>query len=481
MKHYIRNLIILSIVLMIVSTIVILIMGRTYNVIFDLNEHGYKDFIIENSDGEVEVLSKEETSDKLIINVKSKKPGKVSMYIDYDGFQTGTILYIHKSMIITDNTYFGAARGSRIIPISLSIILMYNLLILINKYRTYTKENLYQYKNITYLGLIIFLSIFTISTLLTIINYKGLFETVTKTIGSISLVSTIMFPLALITFVLVTISNIQLLIKEGVSIRNVLGLLLGIFICFSTWLPDLTYRFLMNSQIVDIYNLNGPGPYIYNFIETLVHLSVSYLECILIGTIIIAIKAVRKKVEYNKDYIIILGCGINKDGSLPPLLKGRADRAIKFRNEQLENTKKDIIFIPSGGKGNDECIAEGEAISNYLISQGINKKNIIVEDKSTNTYENIKYSNKLIKKKNANIAFSTTNYHVLRAGLIATSQGLKLEGLGSKTKSYFWINAFIREFIGTLYSEKKKHIIVLGLIIIFILLMILITYLSYNI
>ena len=104
-----------------------------------------------------------------------------------------------------------------------------------------------------------------------------------------------------------------------------------------------------------------------------------------------------------------------------------------------------------------------------------------MDSKSKNTYENIKFSNKLIKKKNANIAFSTTNYHVLRAGLIATEQGLILEGIGSKTKVYFWINAFIREFIGTLYSEKKKHILVFILIIITIIIMIGITYIANNI
>ena len=95
-------------------------------------------------------------------------------------------------------------------------------------------------------------------------------------------------------------------------------------------------------------------------------------------------------------------------------------------------------------------------MKNYLLEQGIEEKNILVENKSKNTYENIKLSYKLINNKKANIGFSTTNYHVLRAGLIATEQGLKLEGIGSKTKTYFWINAFIREFIGTLYSEKKE-------------------------
>ena len=120
-------------------------------------------------------------------------------------------------------------------------------------------------------------------------------------------------------------------------------------------------------------------------------------------------------------------------------------------------------------------------MKNYLLTQGIDEKSILVDDKSKNTFENIKFSNKLIKKKNANIAFSTTNYHVLRAGLIATEQGLKLDGLGSSTKSYFWINAFIREFIGTLFEERKKHIIVFSLIIVILILMITITYFDNNI
>ena len=39
--------------------------------------------------------------------------------------------------------------------------------------------------------------------------------------------------------------------------------------------------------------------------------------------------------------------------------------------------------------------------------------------------------------KEANIAFSTTNYHVFRAGAIAYDQNVKMEGIGAKTKSYF--------------------------------------------
>ena len=160
------------------------------------------------------------------------------------------------------------------------------------------------------------------------------------------------------------------------------------------------------------------------------------MECVLIGTIIISIKSIRKKIEYNKDYIIILGCKTKKDGTLTPLLKGRVDKALEFRNNQLKINNKDLIFISSGGQGSDELIPEAESIKNYLLEQGIKEKNILVENKSTNTYENIKYSNNLIKKKDAKTIFSTTNYHVFRAGLIASEQGLKIEGIGSKIKHF---------------------------------------------
>ena len=145
---------------------------------------------------------------------------------------------------------------------------------------------------------------------------------------------------------------------------------------------------------------------------------------------------------------------------------------------QKEKTGKDIIFVPSGGKGNDEIMSEAQAMKNYLIEKGIKENNILIEDKSKNTFENIKFSNKLIndKVKNAKIAFSTTNYHVFRAGIIARNQNINIEGIGAKTKSYFWINAFIREFIVTLFSEKKKHITIILCIICFAILMIALQY-----
>ena len=132
---------------------------------------------------------------------------------------------------------------------------------------------------------------------------------------------------------------------------------------------------------------------------------------------------------------------------------------------QKERTGKSITFVPSGGKGNDEIIAEGVAIKNYLVESGIDESCILVEDGSTSTLENLKYSNALITKENidAKICFSTTNYHVFRSGVIANDCGIDCEGMGSKTKWYFYTNALIREFIANIVHEAKKHITLISI------------------
>ena len=206
-----------------------------------------------------------------------------------------------------------------------------------------------------------------------------------------------------------------------------------------------------------------------------INATLSYFYTLILATLYCNIKAANHIPSYDKDFIIILGSKINKDGTLTPLLKGRVDKAIEFGNKQYETTKKKIIYIPSGGKGSDESIAEAEAIKNYLIEKRINKKQIIIEDKSTSTIENMKYSKDKIDAINAyaKISFSTTNYyHVFRSGVIANEQGIECEGIGSKTKWYFYTNALIREFIANIVQERKSHIILIILINISLLILI---------
>ena len=45
------------------------------------------------------------------------------------------------------------------------------------------------------------------------------------------------------------------------------------------------------------------------------------------------------------------------------------------------------------------------------------------------------------------------------SGLFSAKAGMKADGIGAKTKWYFWPNAQMREFIGLLASEWKINLI----------------------
>ncbi|WP_161949512.1 YdcF family protein, partial [Streptococcus suis] len=101
-------------------------------------------------------------------------------------------------------------------------------------------------------------------------------------------------------------------------------------------------------------------------------------------------------------------------------------------------------------------IAEGQAMANYAMEQGIPAEDIIIENQSTNTEENLKFSYALMKS-GSRFALVTNYYHVFRALLLARKLKIKCIGYGAKTKFYFSLNAFIREFVGYVVMSRKTH------------------------
>ena len=476
------KIIILLLILSLISFIVILINGRTYELRIKINDNikSISDVEITTGDKNVIKIVDKKLKDKVLV-LKLKSVNKGHDFIEVLSKKHFSIdrFYVHGAGIMTHNRILGKCSGDIVVPISILILILAVLSIELKHYIKSVRNNLYQYKNIIYLSIIIFLIFMFTNQLIQITNYKGLAYSIELIIKSVDVFSKTILPLVIITSLLVTISHIKLLKREGFTWRNMLGVILGLLLIVLTVTPNILSKIFENSQ-VRIDDKMTIAYYIYTFIELFIYAIVSYLECIFISTIVLTLISAKRIPKFDKDYIIILGCRIRKDGTLTPILKNRVDRAINYSKMQYDATGKDIIFIPSGGKGNDEVISEGEAIKNYLLEQGINKNSIIVENKSKNTHENIKFSYRLINKKNksANIAFSTTNFHVFRAGLIATEQGIKIEGIGAKTKAYFSINAFIREFIATLYSEKRNIYRVIILITIIVLIIIALTYIS---
>lgn len=181
----------------------------------------------------------------------------------------------------------------------------------------------------------------------------------------------------------------------------------------------------------------------------------------------------------NQDFIIVLGSGLIND-FVPPLLASRINKAIAFYNEQKRvTTPPKIIF--SGGQGPDEGLPEAEAMQNYAVEKGIPMEDTIQENKSVSTYENMKFSKRIMDEMQGERAyqsiFATNNFHLFRAGIYARKAGLDSQGIGSKTALYYWPNAMIREYIAVVVMGRRRHLIVVGCIMAFSLFLTIISYL----
>ena len=95
-------------------------------------------------------------------------------------------------------------------------------------------------------------------------------------------------------------------------------------------------------------------------------------------------------------------------------LKRRLDSAYDYA---CINTECKIIV--SGGQGRGENKTEALAMYEYLCERGIDSDRIIMEDKSTDTNENMKYSVQYISDFSSPVGIATNNFHIFRSKLLA--------------------------------------------------------------
>ena len=324
--------------------------------------------------------------------------------------------------------------------------------------------NPYSYNTIYYMGFSLFLlavAVMQLRITLLLVRYPQVYQA--NEILHILLDSAKNFmyyssPFLLLFSAALCVSNISLIRHEGRRLVNILGILLSFLLVAGLVLLFLFDRYASGSRLqVMLHDLAAN-------IFAAVYL---YFECMLIGAIVADVIAARYEPEPDKDFLIILGCGFRKDGSPSPLLRGRLDRALRFAEKQEAATGKAPIFVTSGGQGPDEVCSESACMKRYLLEQGVPEERILEEDRSTDTFENMKYSKAQIWKVNpqGKVAFATTNYHVFRSGLYARRVKMRAVGMGADTKWYFWPNASVREFVGLLTEHRGKQILIFGSLI----------------
>ena len=98
------------------------------------------------------------------------------------------------------------------------------------------------------------------------------------------------------------------------------------------------------------------------------------------------------QIKGDPQIMIILGCQVKPWGP-SILLQDRLDKALDYLEEH-----PDMTIVVSGGQGPDEHITEAQAMRDYLVEQGVAAEQILQEDQSHNTFQNLTYSLELLEE-----------------------------------------------------------------------------------
>lgn len=186
--------------------------------------------------------------------------------------------------------------------------------------------------------------------------------------------------------------------------------------------------------------------------------------CFLLGLVLfvvvegLIVSGFAAKGRKNLDYIVVLGAQVKKDRP-SKVLAMRLDRAYEYLLEN-ENT----IAVVSGGQGSNEPETEAACMKRYLEEKGIASERILMEDKSTNTVENLTFSREVIgqyRKENGakqpdsisevSVGVISNNFHIFRSVGIAKKLGYT-DVCGIAASSYLPMqpNNMLREFFGVM-------------------------------
>lgn len=167
----------------------------------------------------------------------------------------------------------------------------------------------------------------------------------------------------------------------------------------------------------------------------------------------------------NLDYVIVLGAKV-EEGRISSSLRRRLDKAIEYSQRN-----PDTVLILSGGQGKDEPASEAQMMYEYLRYNGVPERQLVMEDRSDSTAQNIVYSKAVIdrleaekdEKKNQadltppgpymvvedkpiQIGVLTSNFHVFRATQIARRCGLEsVCGIGASCDPVLFLHLCVRE------------------------------------
>ena len=142
---------------------------------------------------------------------------------------------------------------------------------------------------------------------------------------------------------------------------------------------------------------------------------------------------------------IVFGAKIKESGPTATLA-ARLDAAVDALKCDPEG-----ICIVTGGKGPDEPEAEAASMKRYMTERGISPERILVEDKASNTIENIRNSVSLMEAEGLSgrdIICISSDTHIPRISLMCAREGLEASFIKAESpKKEFLFTTWVREHL----------------------------------
>lgn len=205
------------------------------------------------------------------------------------------------------------------------------------------------------------------------------------------------------------------------------------------WIWLVLAAILEGGAVLIRYGKNHPG-----FFPGWVKYAVSAV--VLLGIVCFAalcslvVSGMKTSARKNLDYVVVLGAHVK--GDVPSkALELRLKAALKYAREN-----EDTILVLSGGQGFGEDITEAKCMENYLTAHGISRERLVLEEKSTNTKENLKFSDALTSCSQKNTGILSNNFHVYRAVKIAEKAGYEHPyGIAAPSDPIMQVHYVVRE------------------------------------
>ena len=139
--------------------------------------------------------------------------------------------------------------------------------------------------------------------------------------------------------------------------------------------------------------------------------------CLCFGGLLAAVlTGARDEVKGDPQLMVILGCQVKPWGP-SILLQDRLDTALAYLEEHPGMT-----VVVSGGQGPDEPESEAKCMADYLTEHGVAGEQILLEDQSHNTDQNLRYTINLLAEKGydttGDILVVSNGFHLTRVRML---------------------------------------------------------------